>query len=119
MAARWQYADLSDEQIDRLTRDIDDSLCDIELVTRPRTEPANLMYERLRCLGVEPRDIAAAEPGLIPELEARCETCASWRRCARELARAQGHSDRMDYCPNSARIDRLALARRGHAHPED
>ena len=119
MAARGWHAGLSDEQIDRLTRDIDESLSGIELVTRPQAGPAVLMYERLQRLGLEPREIALAEPDLLEALEATCETCGHWRHCARDLVRPGAHSDSLDYCPNAQRFAGLVRARRGGMRTKD
>lgn len=105
----------------QVSHDIDASLDDMRLITRPDSGPALLMHERLRQLGLDPGDIVTPDEDLLRSLRARCEHCRHWRKCARDIARGdamlQQEVNAESYCPNADVFAWLAADRKREPKP--
>jgi hypothetical protein len=97
--------------IDRVRRDVDASLCDMRLITRPNAGPSELLPERLRLLGLDPAYVEAVQEATLVKLQESCSDCDSWRRCARDLARGDVAVGMERYCQNAALLDELVVGR--------
>ena len=94
---------------DALIHDLNNSLSDMPLITRPNAGPSTLLPRRLRLLGLDPGFVAVAQPETFSKLEAACSACPSWRRCARDLARNDVTAGMECYCLNAAALDELLI----------
>jgi hypothetical protein len=112
--ARWKQ--LIESQRDHpdataLLRDIEASLRDLPLITKPMAGPSVLMPLRLRLLGVDPAYLEKTDQAAYARLEAGCAACQHWRQCARDLAVGDLQSGLDLYCKNSSHFDDLVLMR--------
>lgn len=103
------------EDAHQLTCDLDASLGDMGLMTRPNAGPGVLLPERLRRHGVDIARLETGERELLRELLAVCTRCQHWRRCARDIAARDaatgfGAPPADGYCVNAGRIARLLAA---------
>ena len=98
-------------EIDRIRRDIDATLCDMPLITRPNAGPSTLLPERLRLLGLDQAYVEVAQNVTFQNLQETCGACDSWRRCARDLARGDVAVGMERYCDNAALLDALLVER--------
>jgi hypothetical protein len=98
-------------EIDRIRRDIDATLCDMPLITRPDAGPSTLLPERMRLLGLDQAYVEAAQNLTFQKLRETCGACDSWRRCARDLARGDVAVGMERYCENAEQLDALLVER--------
>lgn len=99
------------ERLERLCRDIDASMSDMQLITWPDAGPSILMPRRLKQLGLDAAYIEQSEPATYLRLRATCDVCGNWRRCARNLAQGAATESFARYCPNSSLFDQLVIER--------
>jgi hypothetical protein len=97
---------------DRVRRDVEAAMADMQLLTRPQEECA-LLAERIRLLGLERAYIETAASSLFLDLQRKCRTCDSQRRCARDLARGDAAVGMERYCENAEALDALLVQRFG------
>jgi hypothetical protein len=69
---------------------------------------ASLLFCRMAMLGIDREQLAASDPLLFRELQARCTLCRDKRRCVRELGGEITQAGWPDYCPNDRRLRVLA-----------
>jgi hypothetical protein len=66
-----------------------------------------LLRTRLASLGIDPDELTGSYPLLFERLEARCSSCESPEKCARELANGlveEGSQEWRDYCRNAGTL---------------
>ena len=107
------FSGLGVAETERLLRDVGLSMSDMPALTKPHAGPAVLLPQRLDMVGIDIRYLEQADPVTLKDLQRSCLRCASWRNCARDLARGDVQSGLDSYCLNSLLIDRLVLARGG------
>lgn len=66
-----------------------------------------ILYRLMRSLGLDPAQVAAAEPQLMRTMQRACIACGERPRCEQALERCTSRSTYQDFCPNAARIDAL------------
>lgn len=87
-----------------LLADVEASLRDIDLITKPHAGPCTLLPVRLDRLGIDADQAAATEPEHWAQLASACSACTDWRSCARDLAADDAGSGLATYCRNGTRI---------------
>ncbi len=112
------FTGLGVAETERLLRDVGLSMSDMPALSKPHAGPWVLLPQRLELAGVDVHYLEQADPVTLKDLQRSCLRCASWRSCARDLARGDVQSGLDSYCLNSRLIDRLLLERVGrHQKP--
>jgi hypothetical protein len=70
-------------------------------------EAANLIYERMRALGISKADVDKAAQGVMWDLERTCGCCNKEAMCAKDLAERPDDPAWQSYCPNAFTLDAL------------
>ena len=70
-------------------------------------EAANLLYERMRALGISKVDVDKAAQGVMRDLERTCACCNKDGVCAKDLAERPDDRVWQSYCPNAFTLDAL------------
>jgi len=73
--------------------------------------PTELLPERLEQLGLDVEFFRHARTPTYRHMEGVCATCKQWRRCARDLERADVQTGMDIYCLNAPTIDALMVER--------
>lgn len=103
--------DPEDIEIDRVRRDIDAVMPDMQFITQSNTGSPVLLCERLRILGLDQAYIETTQKFAFENLKKTCRSCDSQRRCARDLARGDVSVGMERYCPNAEALDALLIER--------
>jgi hypothetical protein len=107
------FGGLDVAETERLLRDVGLSMGDMPALTKPLAGPTVLLPQRLDLVGIDMRYLEQVDPVTLKDLQRSCLRCASWRSCARDLARGDVQSGLDSYCLNAPLIDQLVLARHG------
>lgn len=100
----------------RLTRALGASTAVLEVVETQSS--TRLLRARMLALGLDPRELAASEPALLGEMEARCSGCQTRRRCLADFERfaaEPGWQGWREHCPNEAVLTMLAALQGGQS----
>jgi hypothetical protein len=108
------FSGLDAAATERLLSDVGLSMSDMSALTKPHAGPTVLLPQRLDLVGIDIRYLEKDDPITLKDLQRSCLRCASWRSCARDLARGEAQSGLDSYCLNATLIDQIVLARNGH-----
>ena len=106
-AAMRELAALPPGEAEQILRDIDLSMSDMWALTRANCGPGVLLPSRLTSVGLNPASLERLHPQTFHDLQISCVRCASWRRCARDLAAGAPQTSTPAYCLNKQLIDNL------------
>ena len=70
-------------------------------------DAANLLYERMRALGISRSDVEHAANGLMRDLERTCACCNEKGVCEKDLTKQPSDPGWKNYCPNAVSLDSL------------
>ena len=70
-------------------------------------DAANLLYERMRALGISRPDVEHAASGLMRDLERTCACCNEKGVCAKDLTKQPNDPGWKNYCPNAVSLESL------------
>jgi len=70
-------------------------------------DAANLLYERMRALGISRPDVEHAASGLMRDLERTCACCNEKGVCAKDLTKRPNDPGWKNYCPNAVSLESL------------
>jgi hypothetical protein len=99
---------LDSVEVDRIAGDLgmrSDTLRD--LIARG-PDAANLLYERMRALGMSKADVDHAAWGVMRDLQRTCACCNEKGVCEKDLVEHPGDPVWKDYCPNAVTLDALS-----------
>jgi hypothetical protein len=97
--------------IETLLLDIQNSMSDMALITRPHAGAEVMMPRRMLGLGLDPTYVALVDSECYRSLQETCTRCRHWRHCARDLSHGDANSGIATYCSNAEAFDRLLIAR--------
>lgn len=103
--------DPEDIEFDRVRRDIDAVMSDMQLITQSSAGQSALLRERLRLLGLDQAYVETVQKSAFEDLQVTCRVCDSQRRCARDLARGDVAVGMERYCQNAKSLDALLVER--------
>ncbi len=93
------------EDVERMAHDIGLSSGDLRSIVAQGPHGSDLLYERLKALGVSPADVDRLAFGLMRDLERDCSCCGSKDDCAHDLKTQPLSPGWMAYCANAATIE--------------
>ena len=79
-------------------------------------DAANLLYERMRELGISKAQVDRAAEGALRDLQRTCACCNEKSTCKSDLATRPNDPVWKSYCPNAITLD--SLARLKDHHPD-
>ena len=97
------------DETERLRRDVDRHMSDMPVVLQGPPGRVGLLDQRLAALRLDPTYLEISDDQLYRSLQSVCLRCASWRRCARDLASGHVQVGLETYCPNGHAIDEFLV----------
>ena len=79
-------------------------------------DAANLLYERMRALGLSKADVDHAAQGVMRDLQKTCACCNEKGICEKDLSKQPDDPGWKSYCPNAVTLESLAKLK-GHFPP--
>jgi hypothetical protein len=108
----WQRQEelrlLDRAEVDRIARDLGMSSDTLKRLVERGPDAANLLYERMRALGMSKADVDHTAGGIMRDLQRTCACCNEKGICERDLAERPDDPAWKDYCPNAVTLDALA-----------
>lgn len=107
--ARWrdqmELSRLPNGELDRVAHEL--GLSGEELIELAAAGPhaADLLYERMRAIGVSRADVDRLGWGVIRDLERSCSCCSEKAQCKADLAAHPDDPVWKGYCPNAISLD--------------
>ena len=97
----------SDDEVDRMARDVGMSACELQRLVGRGPHAADLLFRRMAALDLNAEEVAQVDRATFLDLERVCTVCDCKGRCRRHLARDPSDADWEDYCPNVATLKML------------
>ena len=97
----------SDDDVDRMARDVGMSAHELQRLVTRGPHAADLLLRRMAALDLSPEEVAQVERATFLDLERVCTVCDCKGRCRRHLARQPDDAAWEDYCPNVATLKML------------
>jgi len=99
---------LDSREIGRVAEDLRLSRDALKDLVARGPDAANLLYERMRTLGISREDVARAAHGIMRDLERTCACCNEKGVCEKDLAKHPDDPVWKSYCPNAVTLESLA-----------
>lgn len=107
VACPADLAACSPDDIGQMAWDVGLTTYDLQRLVRHGSHAADLLLRRMAALDLDREEIAEADRAALLDLQRVCTSCASKRRCRRDLARRPDDRVWQDYCPNVATLKML------------
>jgi hypothetical protein len=108
----WRRQDelslLDQREVERIARDLGVSSDSLKVMVERGPDAANLLYERMRALGLSKTDVDHTAGLVMRDLQRTCACCNEKGVCERDLAERPDDPAWKDYCPNAVTLDALA-----------
>jgi hypothetical protein len=102
-----ELAACSENEVDRMARDVGLSVHELQRLVRRGPQAADLLLCRMAALNLDREEIAEADRATFLDLQRVCSSCDCKGFCERELARDPDDPAWEDYCPNVATLKML------------
>jgi Family of unknown function (DUF6455) len=113
LRSRAELAALPQGDVGAIARDIGMSEPGLRALRSVNPRYTDLMPERMRQLGLDPKFVAQTEAATYRDMANVCAGCGAWRRCARDLDRGDAEAGMNTYCSNTLTMDAFIADRRG------
>jgi uncharacterized protein YjiS (DUF1127 family) len=94
-------------ELGRIAHDLGMTGDDLRDLAARGPDAANLLYERMRALGISREDVERTAQGLMRDLERTCACCTDKGTCKQDLASRPDDPKWQHYCPNSITLESL------------
>ena len=119
LLARWrnwwrtrdELGGLDREELERIAGEFGLSAQDLEDLASRGPGAADLLYERMRALGITRADAERVAHGLMRDLERTCSCCGDKGMCEKDLARHADDPAWKAYCPNAVTLESIKGAK--------
>jgi hypothetical protein len=91
---------LDERQMTQMASDLRLSPADLRGVVRRGRDAANLLYDRMDALHLNPVSLANEDTPVMRDLQRLCSMCTSKRRCRKELAQDPENPAWREHCLN-------------------
>ncbi|MGA7326487.1 MAG: hypothetical protein WBX25_18860 [Rhodomicrobium sp.] len=112
-AARSEFGGLDEREVDSLARDLGMTAKDLESLVEKGPDAANLLYQRMKAIGVSKDAVEKAAYGVMRDLERTCACCNDKGICERDLRKHPEDPAWKSYCPNALTLDDLKKLKSG------
>jgi hypothetical protein len=103
--ARNELAGIERSELDRIAGDLGIRVADLGNLVEHGADAAQLLYERMRVLGMSRADIEHSANGVMRDLERTCALCHDKGVCENDLNRQPDDPSWKAYCPNAVTLD--------------
>jgi hypothetical protein len=111
--ARDELAHIECSELARIASDLGMTPADLEMLAERGPDASNLLYERMRLLGITLDDVERISYGLMRDFEKTCACCKEKGICEKDIARRPDHSHWKDYCPNAVELEDVKRLKNG------
>ena len=105
--ARNELAGIDPTELGRVAAELGMTPEGLEDLVARGPDAANLLYERMRALGISRSDVGHAANGLMRDLERTCACCNEKGVCEKDLIRQPNDPGWKSYCPNAVSLESL------------
>jgi hypothetical protein len=99
---------LDNKEIGRIAEDLRISTDTLRNLVARGPDAANLLYERMRALGISKVDVDNAAEGVMRDLQRTCACCNEKGVCEKDLAERPEDPGWKSYCPNAVTLESLS-----------
>jgi hypothetical protein len=99
---------LDSNEVDRIARDLGMSSDTLKKLVARGPDAADLLYERMRALGISEADVDRTASGVMRDLQRTCTCCNEKGICEKDLMEHPNDPAWKDYCPNAVTLEALA-----------
>ncbi len=114
--ARNELAGIDQSELGRIAGELGMTAEDLEDLVARGPDAANLLYERMRALGISRADVERSAHGLMRDLERTCACCNEKGVCEKDLTKQPNDPGWKNYCPNAVSLEFLTRLK-GHFPP--
>ena len=101
--------DSDNYEVMRVARDIGLSPIELRRMIRLGPDAAKQLPTRMTTLHLDADALAKSKPGVMRDMQRLCATCASKKRCQRDLTRDPENRVWRQYCPNAGTLVELQI----------
>lgn len=105
----WRYhnelGNLPRDELEHMAGEFGMTGRDLEALAARGPQGADLLYQRMRALGLSRSDVERIGHGLMRDLERTCACCNDKSQCKKDLAARPGDAAWKDYCPNAVSLE--------------
>jgi hypothetical protein len=112
--ARHELASLGSDELNRVALDLGLTARDLETLVERGPDAADLLFARMRALGLSAEEVESVAHGLMRDLEKTCACCNDKGICEKDLSRRPEDPIWKSYCPNAGDLDGLLTRLKGH-----
>jgi hypothetical protein len=105
--ARNELANVDRKELGRVAADLGMTTSDLEDLVARGPEATDLLYERMRALGISRVDVGCAARAIIRDLERTCACCNEKGVCEKDLGKRPDDPVWKSYCPNAVTLASL------------
>ena len=106
-----ELANLPRNELDRMAGDFGMTGRELEELSTKGPHAADLMYQRMRALGLSTADVERIAHGLMRDLQKTCSCCNDKAECKKDLAERPDDSAWKAYCPNAIALESIKSAK--------
>jgi hypothetical protein len=105
--SRHELDNFDRQELERMAGEFGMTGHDLEGLVARGPQAADLLYERMRALGVARADVERTAHGLMRDLERTCACCTEKGVCEGDLAIRPGDPAWKAYCPNAVPLEAM------------
>ena len=109
--ARDELGQLDRSELERIAGEFGMSAQDLEDIAARGPGAADLLYERMKVLGITRADAEHVARGLMRDLERTCSCCNEKGICEKDLGKHPDDPAWKDYCPNAITLESIRSAK--------
>ena len=113
----WRAQDelrlLDSREIGRVAEDLGLSRDALKDLVARGPDAADLLYERMKALGISKADVDHAAHGMLRDLQRTCASCSEKGICEKDLAKHPDDPVWKSYCPNAVTLESLTKLKVG------
>ena len=105
--AQNELAGINHDELDRVAGELGMTAGALKRLVARGPDAANLLYARMRALGISRTDVDSAANGLMRDLQRTCACCDEKGICEKDLATHPDDPGWKGYCPNAITLESL------------
>jgi hypothetical protein len=109
-----ELSGLDPKELARVAGELGMSTNALEDLAARGPDAADLLYERMRALGISKVDVDHAAQGVMRDLQRTCACCNQKGLCEKDLLECPDDPAWKTYCPNAITLDSLARLKQCH-----
>ena len=109
--ARDELTTLDRHELERVAGEFGMSALDLEDLAARGPGAADLLYDRMKALGISRADADRIAHGMMRDLERTCSCCNEKAVCEKDLARHPDDPAWKNYCPNAITLESIRSAK--------